>query len=371
MQLHIGRNTTVSPTNPTLDTFVVDAEGFLAAPFALAYEILDLSSPAKQNNPTIVVARTSVNLTSDRVRVGQYVARWTVGNASLGRHMVVWYMTLTDGATEVSWSRSFEVVANAALLPTGQRLYAMLSDIRCEGIGPMVTDLRILGTIADCSQRLETWTHREFFPHYKELVIDAEPLKAIHFDEAIVGMVDLGIVEPTYTYARTSYVVYNRYLRQGLLQPDDRQSPRLEFRMSDSLYGLTALEYLMPAHVGSSTWGSTTRLINRKSPQRLTCKGVFGYTEFDGSPEGKLPRDVQRVIMMMVLRDLFPYASEEGQMFRDRIYVTNMKTREQSITYGRPGSGANKSTRVASYTGDPNIDSLIANLCRHSRVLVV
>jgi len=67
----------------------------------------------------------------------------------------------------------------------------------------------------------------------------------------------------------------------------------------------------------------------------------------------------------------FPYASEEGQMFRDRIYVTNMKTREQSITYGRPGSGANKSTRVASYTGDPNIDSLIANLCRHSRVLVV
>ena len=371
MQLHIGRNTTVSPTNPTLDAFVVDALGFLAAPFALAYAIFDLSNEAKQNNPTTVVARTDVDLTNDKIRTGHYAARWTVGNASLGRHMIVWYMTLTDGASEVSWSRSFEVIQHAAVLPMGQRLYATLSDIRCEGIGPMVSDLRILETIADCSQRLETWTHREFLPRYKELVIDAEPLKAVHLEETIIGIVDLGIIEPTYTYAHSSYVVYNRHVRQGLLQPDDRQSPRLEFRMADSLYGLTSLEYLTPALVGQSNFGTVTRLTNRKSPQRLTCSGVFGYTEYDGSPEGQIPRDVKRVIMMMVLRDLFPFASQDGQMFRDRIYITQMKTREQSLTYGRPGSGANKSTRVTSYTGDPNIDSLIANLCKHTRVLVV
>ena len=375
MQNHIGRNSVLSAANPLLDAFLVDSLGFLATPQSLAFAIYDLSTPDKQNTPVEVVARATVDLDDDRIGAGHYAAPWSVGNASMGRHLIEWYATIDDGDAEVVWSRPFDVVFSGSVVPK-QRLYATSSDVRAEGVGPMVSDLRILESIALASKQLEQWTHRVFVPLAKEIRIDLHTLKGIHFDEAIVGIESLSTVEPVLDYGATSYVVYNRHLRRpnGLLVPDDRASPRLEFKSSYSMYGATGTEYLMPTF-GITMSDSPHRDYDRKLAQKMIVKGAFGFTDPDGSPEGCTPMLARRAVILMTLREVFPAMSQDGQMYRDRSMITSMKTREQSISYGRPGiSGSGSSgarQRSTQFTGDPTIDSLIHPLVRAGQVMVI
>ena len=96
--------------------------------------------------------------------------------------------------------------------------------------------------------------------------------------------------------------------------------------------------------------------------QNVVISGVFGYTEFDGSPLGRTPRAVRRACVLLALRKIFPQTSSQGWWAQNEAFITEKRTREQSITIGGPGGGKGGSGGIAGPTGDPEIDRLIMSV---------
>jgi hypothetical protein len=96
-------------------------------------------------------------------------------------------------------------------------------------------------------------------------------------------------------------------------------------------------------------------------------KGIFGFTDADGSPTGRTPSMAEEVATLMTLRSLPKQNTQEATMKRRGAFVSEMKTREQTVKWGDMASGATSgggasSLGSAPYTGDPYIDGLIAQL---------
>ncbi|MGE5787938.1 MAG: hypothetical protein ACM3ZE_25315 [Myxococcales bacterium] len=91
----------------------------------------------------------------------------------------------------------------------------------------------------------------------------------------------------------------------------------------------------------------------------VLVEGRFGYTEYDGTPEGRTPLAIRRACMLLVLRSLAPLTSETSSEARSRWRVTEERTRDQSFKLASIEGGA-------AFTGDPEIDALLGPYARHS-----
>ena len=80
--------------------------------------------------------------------------------------------------------------------------------------------------------------------------------------------------------------------------------------------------------------------------------GLFGYTEDDGTPEGRVPREIRRACLLMVLMWIPPLASSDADEARHSWRVTSMRTRDQSVSFANPGLGG-------MYLSDPDIDRIL------------
>ena len=138
-----------SASNPILDfwtqTTITGANGFtylgLSAPFALAFQVFNLSDVDNpvQVFPATTGQRHSVDLTADRVGGldGHYAAAWTAALASpgkKGRHQIRWFVTPVSGDIEQSYARDFDILPAAAAVIGAGTAYALVSDLRDEGI---------------------------------------------------------------------------------------------------------------------------------------------------------------------------------------------------------------------------------------------
>jgi len=100
------------------------------------------------------------------------------------------------------------------------------------------------------------------------------------------------------------------------------------------------------------------RLVWPRGQQNVEARGVFGYTEPDGSPTGRTPELIRRVTMLLVLREL-PLlgdvdAREDAQR---RFRLTSERTRDQSYTL--------EALRLhGAFTGDPEIDNVLVAFMR-------
>jgi hypothetical protein len=361
---HLARNTTSS-----IDTYI-RIDGLLAAPDALAYAIFDISTPEREATPVQVVARTTLDLLTTLVGPGHYATAWVVSATEpLGRHVITWYSTLIADGVEVSWSEHVDVVSSAAIIPTGP-LYALISDMRDEGVPASMSDRRVLDKIADASRLLTLWTGRTFVPEYKTVHIDGELSDTLWLNEPIIAIQDVRqgydldnlasflVIESPY------YVVYNRHLREGLLSPDDRDMPRIAFVGADgphARFGGASSGY--PASSRPS-WG-------RGEVQRVLITGLWGYTDPDGSPTGGTPRSAVYVTKRMAIRELPKQNSSGAFETRMEGEVKMKRTREQTISWGSASTGGGTSNGRGgglggnvNYTGDPSIDSIIEQLCR-------
>jgi hypothetical protein len=150
--------------------------------------------------------------------------------------------------------------------------------------------------------------------------------------------------------------VFARHLTENLRSPDDRESPLVQFaaRMSDASLDSTGYPYgLDDAQSRRFATGA----------QNISIAGVFGYTEFDGSPCGQTPRAVRRASVLLALREIFPYTSAQGWQAQNEAFVTEKRTREQSIKFGGGSNGGgSKGGGMAGPTGDPEIDRLIMSV---------
>jgi hypothetical protein len=138
--------------------------------------------------------------------------------------------------------------------------------------------------------------------------------------------------------------VYNRHLSQGLLDPDDRENPRLEFFHEDDLLGVSATP-AASLGLGSLVW--------LRGTQNVVVDGLFGFTDPDGSPVGRTPDLIRHVTKLLVLRELplmADVASREERQQRWRI--VSERTRDQSYDL-------DPLRFQGGLTGDPALDAVL------------
>lgn len=94
----------------------------------------------------------------------------------------------------------------------------------------------------------------------------------------------------------------------------------------------------------------------------VVVDGVWGFTEDDGTPEGRTPLAIRRACMLLVLRSLAPLADDASVEARTRWRLVEERTRDQSYRL----DAAKPSGPVL--TGEPEVDALLAAYVRPSPI---
>lgn len=92
----------------------------------------------------------------------------------------------------------------------------------------------------------------------------------------------------------------------------------------------------------------------------IVIDGVWGFTEDDGTPQGRTPLAIRRACMLLVLRNVAPLADDAAFEARARWRIIEERTRDQSYRLDP------SRTRVPVLTGDPDVDLLLAPYVRPS-----
>lgn len=225
-------------------------------------------------------------------------------------------------------------------------MYATVADLRAEGVSEAAaSDARLASLIALAGGYIERVTGQFFEARALTLTLDGTGGRVLPLGHPIVRidavLLDSNPLSPgDLAVDPELFRVYNRHLTQGLLLPDDRDHPRLELVNEEDV------------HLGLG------RLVWPRGQQNVEVRGVFGYTEPDGSPTGRTPELIRRVTMLLVLREL-PLlgdvdAREDAQR---RFRLTSERTRDQSYTL--------EALRLhGAFTGDPEIDNVLVAFMR-------
>lgn len=342
--------------HPALDLFT-QVSGMLIDVAVLEFQIFDVSDPGKQLAPEQVYpatagARASVNVAAlcpsgDKLSTGHFVARWTPPlTAAIGTHEIRWFFRLHAGSPEQTFHEEFEVLAAVAGFTADG--YASVSDVRAEGVTAAdASDGRLQQLIALASRYIERVTGRFYEPRAQTLLVDGRGGRTLALGHPIVGVESVVIDASPFSSGDlpvdpSVYRVYNRHITQGLLLPDDRDNPKLELLYGDGPTGALGL--------GSFIWP--------RGQQNVTVRGVFGYTEPDGSPSGKTPELIRHATKLLVMRELPLLGSADQREDAQRRYrLTSERTRDQSYTL--------EALKLhGAFTGDPEIDNILVAFVR-------
>ncbi len=352
-----------SATKTTIASDVPGAAGSVEILGGTANAVLGFSTTKAQGSGGTTTPH-AVDLVADKLGTGRYVAVWTVpSNAPTGRYRIRWYVTQAVGDAERSWSEDFEVLAQPSLGTS----YALVADVRDEGVTvAQASDRRISEALHNATTLIERWTGRVFVARWKAIRVDAAKNDYLILDEAIAGIE--GIRSPSDPagefIASTGYEVYGRHLSQGLLSPDDRDSPKIRVHARSGYGDSYPGGYSYGAGYGSGVYSSFDRG-RFGGAQQVEIHGVFGYTDPDpgGSPFGRTPSLISRCAVLLALRDL-PKAgglNAAGAFDAKMAHaVTNQRTREQSITWSDSASLRGPTN----WTGDPTIDGILFTYCK-------
>lgn len=348
--------------NPALDIFI-QVNGVLTdLTGSLEFIIFDVSDAAKQLSPVQVFppsGRATVDIGSlcpagDKLSTGRYVAAYTPALAEpVGTHRIEWYFKLTPASPEQKFCEEFEVLPEATA--TASSGYCFVADLRAEGVPDSFTDAYLLNRIAIASRFVDKVTGRFFEPRELSLDLDGRGGRMLLLDIPIIAV---SLVEFETSPFKPSSLpidddllkVYNRHITQNLTQPDDRNNPKIElYHASDDI--TNASPYVF------------TRLIYPLGQQNIHVEGVFGYTDFSSSnSQGVTPELIRRVTCLLVMRDIHRMWSQRAKRHDalNRYRLISERTRDQS--YALEGLGAAK--RFGMFTGDPEIDTILASYVR-------
>lgn len=338
--------------------------GFLVDPDSLTYRIV---APDESE----LVASTAVNLTTEKVGVGRFAPTFTideVGTAGpnpegdLGTYLVEWTAEVAfgSGTSTVVRTTPFQ------LIPTDEPLvdaYATVSDMRDECVpdSGVFTDVRVKRALELGARYIERVTKRFFKPVYKGQVgsvnVDGRGGPILQLDEPIIALEEVSFTFTTFSptdlpVEQGDLRVYNRHIRDNLTMPDDREDPRIEFLRVDSTrfarsFGGPDVDYGLP-------------VLFARSQQNVGLKGVFGYTDYDGSPAGGTPELIRWANMRLAMKHLRPLFRTSGKGATVAGPIVMEKTRTQQVQYA---STVGLSTEGA-FTGDSEVDQVLSSYVR-------
>lgn len=352
----LARNQASSCSNPILDIFT-KVNGVLTDVAVLEFAIFeDVTTPGTPIQVYPGSGRQAVNLalcpTGEKISTGRFVAEYTPPITELiGTHIIVWYFKLTLASPEQSFSEEFEVLPEVTgSTSTG---YCTIQDLRDEGVTiSQASDDRLQVLIARASRRIDLYTGRWFEPRAKTYLLDGKGGRSLMLGNPIISVSEIKLVSddttPDFEDVDLGDVkIYNRHISQELLNPDDRENPRIDLVEFDR-------RFENPSHgFHQDVWPEGT--------QNVEVTGVFGYTDPDGTPTGRTPEPIKEACMLLIIRFMLSglaNADDVDQKWRVRRY----KTRDQEIEY----QDANKlgSAGYGVFSGDPEIDRLVAAYVR-------
>lgn len=248
-----------------------------------------------------------------------------------------------------------------------EHLYLTVQDMRDEGVPASVTDQWLLKRIGIASRFIEAATKRWFYPKAQTITVDGKGGPKVLLGNPIIHITKVTF-ETAPFYPSSLEIepdllkVYNRHLTENLLDPDDRNNPKIEmFHPSESLYQDSSYR---------ARWG---RLIFPEGVKNISIEGEFGYTDPDPDevvapgewPRGKTPEMLLHCCKLLVMRELDKMAATSARFdTRNRNRLTSERTRDQAYTLGGGGGSSMGAPSGSGFTGDPEIDSLLAYFTR-------
>lgn len=221
-----------------------------------------------------------------------------------------------------------------------------------------------LRAIRRATATIEKFTGRTFGARYKVLDMDGGGGPLIQTEEVIVGLTDVSFTFTTFTPAdlpieEGDLRVYNRHIRQNLTEPDDRNDPRVEF-LRTPVYRFPRSQLLGEVDMLSSFVGFTD------SQQNVKMKGMWGYTEYDGTAFGKIPDLIKEAAMRLAARYIEPLWKQLGGAGKaDGVAgpIVMEKTLDQQVKFADVASSGVSGVGGAytgAFTGDPEVDQILA-----------
>lgn len=348
--LKMARTQVSSCKNPRLVFIYQNDKGVLTDVSALAYEIYDVSTLAKQLNPVEVVAKADVPVIActlpdgGKLSTGRYVAGYTIpADWDLGEYVLRWYYTV-DG-TEYTIDEKLLITDEDHGSPD---YYITIQDAYDSGIPDTYTPAQVQTAIKAAQAFITRTTRRVFVPQYKALKVDGRGGPKLLLMEPIIAVESLMVnyeyfdfsLEEAYFYE--DFKVYNRHIREGLIAPDDRNNPKIEFSY------------------GSRPFGAFLRMPD--GSQDISVVGVFGYTEPDGTPMGSTPADIVYVTKLLTNWYIVGPNTQEADDIKAAGKLISERTRDQSWTFASPTQIKGQTGQMGSagyFTGDPTIDGIL------------
>lgn len=246
------------------------------------------------------------------------------------------------------------------------RSYAQLQDMLDQGF-PVGNPAPVGGysfvqarrALLRASRFIEEITGRFFTPRYTAYDFDGRGGSILQVEHPIVGLTHVGFTFSTWRPAdlpiqEGDLRVYNRHIRQNLTNPDDRQDPRVEFlRVAESSYRdlVYSSADLLSSNIGFA-----------ESQQNLKLIGVWGYTDYDGSPFGKTPDLLVELTLRLAARYIEPLwvaLGGAGSAAMASGPIASERTLDQSVTFANFTSSVGAGAYFGAFTGDPEIDNLL------------
>lgn len=241
---------------------------------------------------------------------------------------------LEDGGPLYLVVNTFQVTANG--LP--KLGYITVDELRAEGLTDTTkyTDAFLNSRIQYNTKLIENYCGRWFEARDIILDVDGPGAYQMQLEFPIVNIKEVTLLDrefpvtQVFTFELDDLVVYNRHITMRLMEPDDREDPRI------------------------------ANVYFPKGRQNIRINGTFGYTEADGST----PFMIKRALMLMVIRDKELLASNRrnASLLRGlsgRLQSESTDGHSYSLAVPTPSAG-----QSPYFTGDEEIDHILHSFVR-------
>ena len=229
--------------------------------------------------------------------------------------------------------------------------YCTLQDVREQGYTQTAySDAKVWTAIQRATQLIDKISRMWFEPRYQMVSMDGRKIDQLFLKVPIVSVMKVEIDRNAEEIG--SFVIYNRHLTHGTVQPDDRANPRVAWGEGRDGVDIRRL------------YGGGTFLKARKS---IKLFGIFGYTEIGPGQYvgetvednqmpidyGITPEPIQRAALRLAIRFILPIEDGDDQINASK--VIEEKTRDQSY---KLASGSEMDTSYG-MSGDLEVDKIL------------
>ncbi len=276
--------------NSGIVNWFIRIQSILTDAYSVGFRIFDISggTPGTQVFPTAPDYEEVVG-SSGHSSVGSYFAYdttnsqgWTPSLAEpLGTHRIEWRWKLNASSNYQASFEDFEVLVESA--GSSADTYISVQDVRDAGLtNDPPTNETILASIETWQAFIERACRQWFVPRALTLEVDGTNSDALHFGVPIISVEYLRVNGEDTDLDTDLYEVYSE-----ITYPDNRRNPRIKLVGTDR------------TSIFSGPSGNG-QLKFRKGRKNQVVKGVFGYTEDDGS----VPKLIKRALLKLVIEKL-------------------------------------------------------------------